>query len=739
MSERIFEFTELTATSTLQLLAEYLDADGALPELIEEMQIRVIPPPQVLEAKSSFDVLLSDPYKNASQKHAAVDALIDIYRGITGKDGPVFGLESDRSTKPQPLLSTLHELLKSDKLKRDVMSGRASDLPGHLIQDENILLACNITTSRGAEIFGQLYLATQVQVASAQVSIPNGVDQYILYHIKNDKIRGSDFVSGWRAELFKECVSLCCYQDKQTKYIVGMPESIVPRHDNLAYFCRILLKAPALFGGIPLQDNAETPSKILAVISPPNVCSHGTLTRILHTGGLHFVEEWRMAPTTASLTRCELLPLENSADGLEKLRRRIDEAVPRSGYQLELRHCRCQHPNEDEYAQLWRRQDQINDRMIELESLRRNRPRPRLYRFTQEQLPILADVLRSYCPDKLNKLRYGFYASRGYYPEGLHFIYANFDVTMSEMDPLVWWGDSETQPIEFWLDPHWAYYYRSDSYSQVFVPRGTRLYPSMHSWDVRTMDEYLKIILSEHYHGQGGVMALDQVELPLYVFDGALGYDQKLYVIILDLEQFVPISSPECLGWLNENLYLLDQWDDTKNLIHSISDTLTDERIRSAVFSTAESTEREFDKLGHTFRKTLQDKTSILFKAINQELETIIKDTEKFVVDANDLCGRAKKLWLQYESMDEQTEKTEQLVELTDKERQALASHITNLEESVNEKVQQAENKRIDLEQSVDRQVAELENTREKLQTKIHELSTRLKNISYDEIVGGHK
>lgn len=711
MPENYYVFPPVDPPTVLEIASEYIKTKGAHPEFFGALQVRIVQP-SFKTGRTQVTLIVADSVRGRERSalQAALRVFIAVFKRISGQHDP--SRTSGEVEGAVPFIGVLPELLRSQQSRAQLLSpkGQAFLAEYPLRPQEHMLVAQAISSDRAATIYRTLqFYTTHVRVGVGE----SQGETFYLFHVSDDLDRGSDFRSALSADLLKDCVELDCYLELVSGLVVALPSDIVPHRDSLARFAEVVKALAHTMGRKPPSQDSTALAIGLAA---------GEHASLRYTADILFVEEWQAAPPTDSLTHFELLPLDNSAHGLKELRHQIDAAMPRIGYSLQLRPSSYRYYEAAEYDRLCLLLEKIQDRLIELESLEAKRPK--LYRFTQAQLPQLADVLRSYRPDRLQQLKYGFQATTSYHREGLHFIFVDSGIEMSELDPLTWWEDSPTQPMEFWLDPHWAYHYQSKNQAQVFVPRGTRLYPSMHSWSVETFDEYLREILGETYHGVFDVQSISP--RPIYIFDGDCGRDGNIRIMLLDLDAFVPVTSPRCLGWLNSNLHTLDRLG-VEGFIAAVADQSSIELKTSAIQAETDSLLREFGEEAERIGESLAGQTRALFDILNTELNKIIADTEKFVNDAQSLNQRLLSLRILHAQTTENASAGEQLVRLAHNEAIALDKHVLSVKGTVERQLSGADQELDGLSHQVESRVQGFRQTQQEILATIEQLRELLR------------
>ena len=556
-----------------------------------------------------------------------------------------------------------------------------------------------------------LRYATSFKVAAAKTD----ADAYTLYFLVDDVARFSAFQSAVNGGLFAEDLQLDCYiseQDGHERYLF-LPGDIHPKQKALDHFCDILLTVPGLFG---IQEGAEI-GKVIAAVSLPPSDKPESKAQLFFTAHLSFSSEGLTTPSTTKIRSFDIVSLNNNPDALQQLQNEIRQLDPQIGYRLRLRKTRYRRPNENEHKRLTLAQIEINERIAELTSL--GTPRPMLFRFSQDQLPVLADVLRSYPVQELARLRYAFQGTTDRFSEGVHYLIVNPDVVMVELDPLIYWDTYGVQLMRFWLDPHWARFYRrNENKAFVFVPHGMTLYPTMHSWGATTMDAYLRDILGDKYHGGSGVSTLSNA--PLYLFDGDAKSDSELYLTILDRNQFAPLDSVR-IGWLNDNLSLLDAVG-VDSFIEQMADHTKQQRIAESVREATQGAETKFEKIATQINKTMVQITNDLTTCLTTELKRIVDETEDLTQKAQALQRRVEELESLHQEMTTLANKTNRKVAQVENKIPEVAQQTENLTSRVERVIDETERQRLHLQENTEQAVEVLKQTQFTLKAKLAEL-----------------
>lgn len=348
-------------------------------------------------------------------------------------------------------------------------------------------------------------------------------------------------------------------------------------------------------------------------------------------------------------------------------------------------------------------------------------PRPILLRFTQARLHVLADVLRSY-PQKIiqsGRIKYAFQATE-HKPEGLHYLLIDpAQAVKTEMDPFLLWLDPGGQAVQFRLDPFWAsYYHGHDNKYLLFVPQGSALSPPMHDWDQKSMDTYLRDIMTKWYHGEHGVPVIPGK--PIYIFEGETRADANVQISILDHDQFQPLR--ERLGWLNDNLDII-QAVEKEELVREIAQDITGRRLAEFFKNKTAEAEAAFEaaaqETGNRIASKLNDMTEILTEEISRLVREVHKTTGEILELRKQLESYTR---IRYE-MKKDLKRADDGKEEINKNKGELYKELVRLEAKVVQPaLGAAEKTREKIELEVSAEIDKLRDIRNKLRRKLFKL-----------------
>lgn len=591
-------------------------------------------------------------------------------------------------------------------LPRALLLARRKNNMAELVATEFLLIADNLTSEQAVELMQTLSVdATAVKLANARDS---GERTVRLYHVLADGARKATFESAYQSGQFGACRLLYCHRRKRNReeQRVFLPRPAAESDLDataLAYFCDILQGAPQLFGFSPAFLTPREHGLLAALEEQQS----GDLW-LYPLAGLHFRtwEEIAAAPPAHVAVRC--VDLRDSADELPRLRDKIRQAEPFIGYRLQLLPTRFTDEAQMEEELIIERLMELEERLAGLRSIRQQRPL--LARFSQRQLPALADALRRSPTGVLRSgaLQYGFQATVDQ-PLGQHFIFAAPDAPQDALAGLCAWADHEPPPMRFWLDPFWAgHYHDGGNAALIFTPQGTALFPTLHSWDAAEMDTYLAEMINAWYAAQPADSAagerLTGLQSPIYLFEPGSSASQ-LNISILDLAAFRPLYTQ--LGWLNDNLLVHDDLK-TESFIHELADAAVRKRLLDQRVELVDVAQKEFAEAEQKVRAALAAKTVALTDAITGELDALFGAVKEAMDDMKAQRSRLEKLRRWAADMKVNATQLETLITQVNEEAKITEAATAELRQQASGAIQAAHEERSNVEAMVAEEIKRL-------------------------------
>lgn len=600
----------------------------------------------IFPSDSIFGTLVSlrvpDPYTAAkpqameADRRRVFDELIAAYRKIKeGEPG-----QRAPAGQSMPLARGLCRLL--------LVPGKAQDKTSLIMEDEYLVVGREMNKETIERIFRELSVhATHTRMSGAETRLGS---RYLFY-VKDDHHRRSSFLSLAAGETFTGCQLLQGFRSGD--FTVFLPEGAAPGAGELDYFCRLLVSAPGIFetGEIEKAGREKVKAGLLAAITrwPGGI-------EFLHLAGLRFYDQALFTRPAPEHVIFEFLDLKSGERSAETLKTKLRAAEPQVGYRLELRS--TQHLDRDKVERLYEEKTRIEYQIAYRESI--SRPRPVLLRFTQKQLPALADVIRSF-PLKVihdGGLKYGFQATQ-YEPAGFHFILVDpWEAAEARLDPLPLWEDLDPWPMRFRLDPFWArYYYDQAGTAMVFVPEGTALFPPMHDWDRTSMDRYLRETMGNWFRGQEGIEEIP--ENPVYIFDGVPRPAAEIRISVLDQEHFEPLHTR--LGWINDNL-IVTKAIGIEKLVSNMARDVTWQELHRKIKADAGKIQRDFEETAAFAGQQMAAAIKELTGSLTEEVNRVVEKTFQ-------MAGEVKKLDEQLRAWEEVAKGIKTILDEVEKQR----------------------------------------------------------------------
>ncbi|MCC7368098.1 MAG: hypothetical protein IT306_06740 [Chloroflexi bacterium] len=664
----------LTALQILAGAAVGLRAARLDPTPLLEVRVSI----EVLGAIASATLLapVAEGRGAAPGRQQATDALLRAYSERVGNILPSpRGISTDDTC---PLAEGLARLLL-----------QPSDDPVPPEPSECLLVAEGIDGERAAQILEDAaFDATSVRTLVAETRGDRwpspaggrgGLEDagVFLFHIRDDRGRRSTFQGALAGEWFADCVQLACF-DAGGGAKVFLPAALAPGRAELAAFREVVRALPLTSGAGPVT--AVGPAAPMTTAAPPPagarpdrderlvaVYPGGPDTArfaVAYLAGLQFRDRVDLEPRRRA-GAFEVVDLRSSPAIANRLRDVIERSGAGIGYRLELRPTDYAEPPEE--GELARLDQEIFDLELRRAALRSiTLQKPVLYRFSQQQLAGLADVLRAYPPRVLAEghLQYAFQpaaGARGGEPvpgerSGLHYLLVDPSLTGAMTEKLRFPEMPLGGPtMRFWLDPYWARYYLDEQSERddclVFVPYGTALFPAMHDWNVGEMREYLRFAVSRWFGPTAGPMTGQSIDpdaddsLPeraVYLFDGPADLHATIHVSVLDRDGFVPLQ--QRIGWINTNLEAMRPDPDVDDIIAEIADARTREAVVGTITARADAAEETFDRTVEAANAHVAARLRELLDALNKEMAGLIERAQRTTTDVVRLKNRLRDL-----------------------------------------------------------------------------------------------
>jgi hypothetical protein len=485
------------------------------------------------------------------------------------------------------------------------------------VAGEWLVVASGLDQEQAARLAEDLrFHATAMHLAPTRERSGN---QLFLFHLCADTRRKSSFhsfVTGGGLQGGELLAAFDCQGQ-----LIFLPAEHAPSRRALAAFRRVVTGTPRLLGVRQLEPDAS--GRLLAIALRK---IEGRLrANLLLLSQVAFVDQMKAAPPAAPYIDLDVQALQADEPALEALRRAVAGSEPRVGYRLELRHTTRSQGSDRELRRLSERIADLQHRLSYARSLQRSYPV--LLRFSQRQLPALADAVRCFPMQTLNQglVSYGFQASGATSGSagGWHFLlYDATDARMEEPYPPWRWRELGDETRFFQLDPFWAEHcFAQGTTSMVFVPQGMTLFPTLHAWAPEEIDRHLLRTVSEWFPGCSETFA--GLQQPIYVFDGAPEPDASIHLQVLDRAQLRPLV--EKIGWINDHLVLHRAVADAEQLISALAADISQHELAREMRGRARASREAFRETAQQVHRALSAEASELMTVMTEEIAEIAR------------------------------------------------------------------------------------------------------------------
>lgn len=490
------------------------------------------------------------------------------------------------------------------------------DEPAEPEEGESLVIDRRDDAERAAKLCDDLrFHATHCRLAAT--TAPDG-GRTLLVHVLADPERKPSLAGLAASGALDELDRLDAFQAGGKVVFVGGGRK--PSLRALRAFCDLLAS---------LAPGMASAERLVAIV--PHVDEAGIRVELYPLAGLDFVDQADITPAPSARAEVEVLSLVRSEAELRQLRQRLAVAQPRVGRHLELRPAPPSEGPDRELEHVVGKLAELEQRRAYLESLRQ--PRPVLLRYTQRQLAALADAIRRFPSLEVRdgKVLYAFQATEDN-PAGWHYLFFNpGEAVESDPAPPWRWAELEerldldgppNESTRFWVDPLWADDYHGAGSSLLFVPRGSVLFPSLHSWRRAEMDTYLGNLLRQWFPDERRLAGLPK--RALYLFDEVrleTGSRGEIRIQVLDQDGFTPLT--EEIGWLNDNLRLQHALGGVEELVARLSDREAHRRLAAVFEREARRAEAAFELAAHHANEKLAEGATELLDAMTEEIAKI--------------------------------------------------------------------------------------------------------------------
>jgi hypothetical protein len=484
-------------------------------------------------------------------------------------------------------------------------------------EGEWLVVAPDLGTDAAAKLAEDLrFHSTAMYLAPSRTRSGN---QIYLFHLKADTRRKSSFQSfvvGGGLHGGDLLAAFDCQGDT-----IFLPVEHAPSRRALAAFRRIILLVPQLLGVNQVQPDDR--GRLLAIVL--RTIDGQVRANLLILSQVAFVDQIKVAPAAVGYVELEVEPLQADERAVQALRKAVAAAEPQVGYRLELRRSSYRQGSDREIRRLSERLADLRHRLSYARSLQRSYPR--LLRFSQRQVPALADAIRCFPMETLSEglVTYGFQASTSASGEtkGWHFLlFDSADAKMREPYPPWQWLDLGSETRFFWLDPLWAEHsFDQGTASLVFVPKGLTLFPTLHAWQPEEIDSQLCKTVSEWF--PASAERFSQLRQPVYIFDGEAESNATIHLQVLDRQELKPLS--ETIGWINDHLVLHRSVSGAEELISNLARDAAQRELAEAMRTAAEESRQRFAETAQQVNQAIAAEATELLEVMTREVNEIAK------------------------------------------------------------------------------------------------------------------
>jgi hypothetical protein len=650
----LFVYSGFTPLTALRVLADFLaDHTEGLSLLESNLEIAFLQQGNTLE-----EIVLI--VRGLQADDPQVDYFNAKHNGLTGRTRET---QYNYPQKRHPLLPFLPNLVIAS-------TRRTESTNPNIVSDEVMLWGVALTDEQAAAIDKRLRLhATSVRVARADA----GAAGNYFFHIKDDKARLASFSSAAEAGDFDELIRLDIYRSSEWQILLPhglrIDFKITDAYVRLLHMYLNAIKRP-----IP-EDG------VLAAVAPSTI-EPDAEHNLLFLGELTFLPIEQIFGTFRAQEIVQV-PLADGQQALQSLGQQLRDPSLRAGHSLRLRRAAHLSASPEDYEAL---KADIQYMQMELEEMEGmlEAQNPRLLRFEQHQLGKMANLLASYDRDSRERIRYTFFAGDKAHRQGVHYLYVPPEAVLDGGDLLFMETIEDRQKMEYWLDPLWRTQYapQVNRTSRVFVPYGMRLYPSLHSWDVNEIDHYLAMVFDNRGDFTRWNQQVGNRSERIYVFEPVESDTLQVRVSVLDWRKFAPINSPDIIGWINDNLSLI-QYMDVKDYISTMATEVNRLSRLEAVRREQVEIRQAIEKTENALRTRLEQAVNRIYDEITTEIDKIISNSQQDLAKLADLQTELEEYRVLYHVVKMTRKELAAQVNTASRHANSLNTQMVNLAESI--------------------------------------------------------
>jgi hypothetical protein len=571
---------------------------------------------------------------------------------------------------------------------------------------------------KGEELFKHLsFHATAVRVSSVQLTSNSGNSgirgNRYLFHLVDDPGRKSSFGGAAASGVIDDCALLNGYESEGK--ITFLPAESTPGEEMLKNFCRLIEHAPQLFSSRENEETDLTAAVIHWGEDQNNRSKDNDIIEFLYLGRLKFFGEELFTSRKVAHAKFEYLDLETSRENLDKLAEQVQAAEPFVGYRLELR--TTQHIEKNTFERLNQQKARIDYHLAYLQSV--SKPRPLLMRFTHHQLPALAAEIRSFPIHAIleGSIKYGFQATQKD-PAGIHFLFIDpAETARLELDPYPLWRDLGAEHMRFRLDPYWASHY-FDAWgigeAMVFVREGCTIYPPLHSWEPRRMDEYLRETMSHWFHKELNDVSIP--ERPIYIFDGIPEPMEPISISLLDRDKMEPLHTR--LGWLNDNL-AIHHAIEKNELLAGMANDISWQQVADKIKNDMEVTKKEFEETSVVAAQYMANTTAEMTGILTSEINRVVRDTFRLADKIKRTDDRLQEWSTICRDMEEMLQEVRQQWKETTQQKSDTQNEFWKIQQDIEKELSVADSRRREMQERLEDEIKKMQITNRQLRRRL--------------------
>jgi len=195
---------------------------------------------------------------------------------------------------------------------------------------------------------------------------------------------------------------------------------------------------------------------------------------------------------------------------------------------------------------------------------------------------------------------------------------------------------------------------------------------------------------------------------------------------VLDSTALAPLTSPQIVGWINDNLTVLHSLQDVGADLQKIAHAQTRREHYEAIHKSAQDLQQQFTDAAQVVEQDYTQFVAELLQTLEAEYQRVNTDAKTFIAHVRKLDKRLGQLVDAHDTVQKRVSDVEALLDESRKAVKGLGTSVETVENQVQRAIQNATSTRNRLDEQVRAKVDDLKRRRQELENKIAELERLL-------------